>query len=117
MRSHVPGEPAGTLRNIVIVGGVGFWSEYHFIASPGHSVSYPNIAQDFRHTFATLHSLPCDVFLGAHGGYFDLLTKLQRYPHDGPRVFIDPAGYREFVTDAEKTFEQALARQRSTAAR
>src|SRR5579871_568901 len=44
MRSHIPGEPAGTLRNIVIVGGVGFWSEYHLVASSGHPVSYPGIA-------------------------------------------------------------------------
>ena len=117
MRSHLPGEPAGTMRNIVIVGGVGFWSEFHFVATPGHPVSYPGIAQDFQHTFATLRSLPCDVFLGAHGGYFDLLTKLKHYPQDGPRVFIDPAGYRAFVADAQKTFEQALRKQQAAAAR
>lgn len=117
MRAHIPGEPAGTLRNIVIVGGTGFWSEYHFVATPDHPVSYPGIAQDFQHTFAVLQALPCDVFLGAHGGYFDLLPKLQRYPQDGPRVFIDPAGYRQYVADARKTFEQALAKQRTAATR
>lgn len=117
MRAHVPGEPAGTLRNIVIVGGVGFWSEYHFVATPNHPVSYPGIVQDFQHTFAVLRALPCDVFLGAHGGYFDMLTKLQRYPQDGPRVFIDPAGYQHFVAHAQKTFEQALAKQKAAAAR
>src|ERR1700743_2305648 len=50
MRSHVPGEPTGTKRNIVIVGGVSFWSEYHFVATKSHAVSYPGIAQDFQHT-------------------------------------------------------------------
>jgi metallo-beta-lactamase class B len=117
MRSHLPGEPAGTSRNIVIVGGTGFWSEYHFAATANHRVSYPGIAEDFQHTFATLRALPCDVFLGAHGGYFDMLTKLKRYPQDGPRVFIDAAGYKAFVADAEKTFEQALTKQKSAAAR
>jgi metallo-beta-lactamase class B len=117
MRSHLPGEPAGTSRNIVIVGGTGFWSEYHFVATPNHPVSYPGIVQDFQHTFAVLRTLPCDVFLGAHGGYFDLLTKLEHYPQAGPRVFIDPAGYKDFVTDAEKTFEQALAKQQAAATR
>jgi metallo-beta-lactamase class B len=117
MRSHLPGEPAGTSRNIVIVGGTGFWSEYHFVATPNHPVSYPGIVQDFQHTFAVLRTLPCDVFLGAHGGYFDLLTKLEHYPQDGPRVFIDPAGYKDFVADAEKTFEQALAKQQAAATR
>ena len=117
MRSHLPGEPAGTSRNIVIVGGTGFWSEYHFVAAPNHPVSYPGIVQDFQHTFTVLRALPCDVFLGSHGGYFDLLTKLEHYPQDGPRVFIDPAGYKDFVADAEKTFEQALAKQQAAATR
>lgn len=116
MRAHLPGEPAGTMRNIVIVGGVSFWSEYHFVATPGHPASYPGIAKDFEHTFAVLRGLPCDVFLGAHGSYFDLLTKLKRYPQEGPRVFIDPAGYKAFVANAQKTFEQALQKQQAAAA-
>src|SRR3984885_7098072 len=117
MRSHLPGEPAGTSRNIVIVGGAGFWSEYHFIATPNHPVSYPGIVQDFQHTFAVLRTLPCDVFLGAHGGYFDMLAKLKRYPQDGPRIFVDPAGYRDFVAEAQETFEQALGKQQAAIAR
>lgn len=117
LRSHVPGDPAGTLRNIVIIGGVSFWSEYHFVAAPHRPASYPGIAQDFEHTFAVLHALPCDVFLGAHGSYFDLLAKLRRYPHEGPRVFIDPSGYQQFVAAARHTFEQALAQQRTSLAR
>jgi metallo-beta-lactamase class B len=115
MRSHLPGDPAGTMRNIVIVGGVSFWSEYHFVATPGHPASYPNIAQDFQHTFSELRALPCDVFLGAHGGYFDMLTKLKTYPQAGPRVFVDPAGYKEFVADAQETFNKELSKQRAAA--
>jgi metallo-beta-lactamase class B len=117
MRSHLPGEPAGTKRNIVIVGGTSFWSEYHFVATPGHPVSYPGIVQDFQHTFAVLRGLPCDVFLGAHGGYFDMLTKLKHYSQNGPRVFIDPAGYKDFVSEAQETFEQALRKQQAAIAR
>lgn len=116
MRSHLPGEPAGTMRDIVIVGGVGFWSEYRFVASPGHPTSYPGIAEDFERTFAVLRELPGDVFLGAHGGYFDLLTKLQQYPQIGPRAFVDPDGYRRFVAAAERAFKTALVKQRAAAA-
>lgn len=116
LRSHLPGEPAGTMRNIVIVGGVSFWSEYHFAATPGHPISYPGIAQDFQHTFSALRALPCDVFLGAHGGYFNMLAKLKRYPQDGPRVFIDPAGYAEFVSGAQETFSKALSKQEAAKA-
>jgi metallo-beta-lactamase class B len=115
MLSHLPGEPEGTMRNIVIVGGTTFWSEYHFVASPGHPVSYPGIVQDFPHTFAVLRSLPCDVFLGAHGGYFEMLAKLRHYPQDGPRVFIDPNGYKKFVAGAQETFEKALSKQQTAA--
>ena len=99
------------LRNIVIVGGTGFWSEYHFVRTPTHPLSYPSIVQDFERTFATLRALPCDVFLGAHGGYFDMLGKLKRYPKDGPRVFIDPTGYKSFVANAQETFEKAYRQQ------
>ncbi|MGI4756546.1 MAG: MBL fold metallo-hydrolase, partial [Janthinobacterium lividum] len=117
MRSHLPGEPAETVRDIVIVGGTGFWSEYHFVATTGHSVSYPGIAEDFQHTLSLLRSLPCDVFLGAHGGYFNMLTKLKSYPQDGPHVFIDPAGYKAFVADSQAKFDKALSEQRTDASR
>jgi metallo-beta-lactamase class B len=116
LRAHLPGEAAGTLRNIVIVGGTGFWSEYHFVATPGRRVSYPGIAQDFQHTFAVLGGLPCDVFLGAHGGYFDMRDKLEHYTQDGPRVFIDPSGYHAFVGQAEARFVEALRSQQAAAA-
>lgn len=115
MRSHIPRDPAGTLRNIVIVGGTSFWSEYHFVARRGRPVSYPGIVQDFQHTFAVLRALPCDVFLGAHGGYFDMLAKLARYPQDGPRVFIDHAGYKNFVAESQEHFEEALRKQQAIA--
>jgi metallo-beta-lactamase class B len=62
-----------------------------------------------------LRALPCDVFLGAHGGYFDMLTKLKRYAQDGPRVFIDPNGYKEFVAAAQETFEKALSKEQTVA--
>jgi metallo-beta-lactamase class B len=117
LRAHIPGDPAETLRNIVIVGGTGFWSEFHFVATPGHPVSYPGIVQDFQHTFALLRALPCDVFLGAHGSYFNMPKKLARYPQDGPRVFIDPAGYKSFVASSEHNFEKALSKQQAIAAR
>ncbi len=116
LRSHLPGEPAGTIRDIVIVGGTGFWSEYHFVATPSHPVSYPGIVQDFQHTFAVLRSLPCDVFLGAHGGYFDMVNKLKHYTEDGSRVFIDPSAYQAFVAQAEAKFVQALGAEQATAA-
>jgi metallo-beta-lactamase class B len=114
MRVHLPGEPATQLRNVVIIGGMAALPGYQLISTPGHPASYPGIADDFAHTFATLHALPCDIFLGAHGVYFDLLPKLARLPKDGPRVFLDPTGYQSTVTAAQKNFEAMLAKQRAT---
>jgi metallo-beta-lactamase class B len=111
LRTHLPGEPISKLRNIVIVGGVGFWSEFHFVDSVGRPASYPGIAADFRHTFATLHALPCDVFLGAHGLYFDLLRKLALHPSNGVSVWIDPDGYKTFVEEGEVDFNTAVSKQ------
>ena len=115
MRSHLPGEPAGTMRDIVILGGAGFWSEYRFVASPDHPVSYPGVAEDFEQTFTALRQLPCDVFLGAHGGYFGLLTKLKHFRERGQRVFVDPEGYKQYVANAEETFKTASLKQRAAA--
>jgi metallo-beta-lactamase class B len=112
---HLPGEPADQLRNVVIVGGVSFWSDFHFVERPGHPASFPGIAQDFARTFRVLRSLPCDIFLGAHGSYFDLKSKLPRLAGEGPQVFLDPAGYKEFVAENQAAFEAALKKEQEAA--
>lgn len=110
---HLPGDRATLLRHVVIVGGWAPLSGYRLIATPGRPQSYPGIAADFHHTFATLHALPCDIFLGAHGSYFDLLPKLAHYPAEGPRAFLDRTGYQAAVTEAEHNFNAMLAKQRA----
>jgi metallo-beta-lactamase class B len=116
LRVHLPGDPPTQLRNVVIVGGMTFWSDFHFVATANHPASYPGIADDFRHTFATLHALPCDIFLGSHGMYFDLTAKLKQYPTVGPRVFLDPTGYRQAIIEAEAAFNKAFAQQQAASA-
>jgi metallo-beta-lactamase class B len=114
---HVPGEPAEKLRTVVIVGGFAALPGYRLVSVAGRSESYPGITSDFEDTFATLRKLPCDIFLGAHGLYFDMLPKLTRYPKEGPSVFIDPAGYKDAVEDARKDFNNRLTAQRAAAAK
>lgn len=65
---------------------------------------YPQIAADYERTFRVLKSLPCDIFLGAHGSYFDLASK--------HAPFVDRQGYRNYVTEREEAFRMALARYR-----
>src|SRR5579875_3523490 len=111
MRVHVPGEPAQQLRDVVIVGGFAALPGYRLVATRTQPASYPGIARDFEAAFATLHALPCDIFLGAHGVYFDMLAKLARMPQAGDAVWIDPVGYQRAVAEAQHTFEAELHKQ------
>jgi metallo-beta-lactamase class B len=74
--------------------------------------AYPGVAAAFEHSFAVWRSLPCDLFLGAHGEFFDLQKKWKRLKAgEKPNPFIDPEGYRKAIDDAEKKFRQVLASQ------
>ncbi|ABF42880.1 beta-lactamase-like protein [Candidatus Koribacter versatilis Ellin345] len=113
LRAHIASDPAGRLRDVVIVGGWRALSQYQIVGTPGHPASYPGINEDFEKTFATLRALPCDIFLGAHGVYFDLLPKLKRMPTEGEAAFVDPKGYAEAVNAAQADFEKTVAAQRA----
>ena len=102
----------GKMTDVVIVGSWNVNPGFRLVDRPGHPASYPGIADDYRKTFAVLKSLPCDVFLGAHGGYFDMLGKLARIKAGAGRsVWIDPQGYQKAVAAKEKEFEAELKRQ------
>jgi metallo-beta-lactamase class B len=108
MRTMDPGKPV----NIVIVGSWNVNKEFRLVDKPGQPASYPGIADDYRKTFRLLKTLPCDVFLGAHGAYFDMLAKLDRSKAGaGQKVWIDPEGYRTTLAERQKTFEAELQRQ------
>jgi metallo-beta-lactamase class B len=99
--------------NVVIVGGWGLNPGIRLVAAQGKPTAYPGIAADFDHTFTTLANLPCDIFLGAHGLYFDLLPKLDRLPKEGEAVWIDPQGYKSAVVEHEAIYRKELALQES----
>lgn len=113
MRVHLPKEPAGTLRNAVIVGGYTLWSDFQLVDTPTHPASYPGIADDFRHTFAIYQALPVDVFLADHGEHFGLLEKFARMSSEGDAVWVDPQGYRDVIDAGEHAFEKQLAEQQA----
>jgi metallo-beta-lactamase class B len=70
--------------------------------------------QDYQNTFAVLKNLPCDVFLGAHGEYFDMLAKLKKLQAGAKQnVWIDPQGYQAAVAERKGAFEAELKRQAS----
>jgi metallo-beta-lactamase class B len=61
-----------------------------------------------------LKSLPCDIFLGAHGAYFGLEEKYALLKDGTKNPFIDPDGYKKFVAEKEQEFRRELAKQQST---
>jgi len=105
---------SGRTLNVVIVGGWAVNPGVLLVPSHGKPAAYPGITADFDHTFATLKALPCDIFLGAHGLYFDFLSKLSRLPKQGPSVWIDPDGYRSAVLNFEAVYHKELALQQSS---
>src|ERR1700722_4054590 len=94
--------------NVVIVGSPNVNPGYILVGNK----TYPQIADDYVKTFVVLKSLPCDIFLGAHGGYFDLKTKYEKMKAGATDAFIDPAGYKAYVAERDDTFRKEWARQK-----
>ena len=108
MRAMIGGKP----RDVVIVGSWFVNPGYRLVDHPGKPASYPGIAADYEHSFVVWKSLPCDVFLGAHGQYFEMLAKLERAKTGaGESVWIDPEGYKTALTERQQAFEAELKKQ------
>lgn len=106
----------GRPLHVVIVGGLYALSSYRLLGASSRPASYPGIASDFQHGFAVLDSLPADIFLGAHGSYFNMQQKLARMPKEGSAVWIDPNGYHRAITEAEAMIARRIAAERSQSA-
>jgi metallo-beta-lactamase class B len=102
-------EDGGRRYEVVFVGGTSINPGVRLVDRP----SYPGIAEDYAKTFRVLRGLKCDVFLGAHGGYYGMPAKRERQKqHPDVNPFIDPEGYRQFVDSSEKTYLEQLRRER-----
>jgi metallo-beta-lactamase class B len=104
----------GTLDAVVVCSASVL--DYRFVGKE----SYPGIRADLEKSFATWRSLPCDFFLAAHGGFFDLERKRTMATQGmggmgggmGIRnPFVDRAGYRDYVARAEAAFRKAVEEQ------
>jgi len=100
----------GKRYNVVIVGSPNVNPGYKLVGN----TAYPQIANDYERGFQVLKSLPCDIFLGAHGAYYDLEAKYARLKSAGVAAFVDPAGYAAYVSDRERAFRAELAKQKGT---
>ncbi len=102
----------GRALDVVIVGSAYVNPGYRLVGTAARPDSYPGIAQDYEHTFEVLRSLPCDIFLGAHGSYFAMLDKLKQLKKaPGTDVWIDPKAYAAAVAQREQAFRDEFKRQ------
>jgi metallo-beta-lactamase class B len=93
--------------HVVIIGSPNVNPGYKLVGN----AAYSQIAEDYKHGFQVLKSLPCDVFLGAHGGYYGMKEKYERWKQGDRDVFIDPEGYKRYIANREQAFEVELKRQ------
>ena len=98
---------AGRTLHVVIVGSPNVNPGYKLVGN----AKYPRIAEDYAHEFQVLRGFKCDIFLGAHGGYFGLQQKYARWKAGDRNAFIDPQGYRSYIDDRERAFAAELKRQ------
>ena len=99
----------GRMMHVVIVGSPNVNPGYKLVDNK----AYPQIASDYKHGFDVLRSLPCDIFLGAHGEYFGLVGKYARWKAGDHDAFVDPAGYKAYILNREQAFEAELHRQQA----
>lgn len=106
---------AGKTYDAVIVGSPWVNPGYKLV----NNAAYPHIAEDYERMFRVLKSLPCDIFLGAHGSYFGMEEKYARLKiasaggtADVANPFVDQDGYKKLVSDAEQAFRTELDKQR-----
>ncbi len=104
---------AGKKLDVVVIGSPNVNPGFRLVGNK----EYPTMADDYATTFKVLKSLPCDVFLGAHGNYYDMHAKheqLAKKPAENP--FIDPQGYKKYVELKEATYRKKLADQQTAPA-
>ena len=95
--------------NAVIVGSPNVNPGYKLVAND----RYSTIAQDYEKMFRVLQSQECDLFLGAHGSYFDLQSKYEQFKGGVTTAFVDPDGYKTFVAEKDQVFRNELRKQQA----
>ena len=110
---HTPGctswtmqvDDAGKRRDVVFVCSTTILPGVTLTDNP----KYPEVGSDFAHTFKVLEALPCDIFLAAHGSFFNLAEKSERLRKGAEtNPFVDPAGYKAYVERKEGDYRKQL---------
>ncbi len=74
--------------------------------------AYPNIVSDYERSFAELRTMPCDVFLAPHAGFFNLDEKRKQREEGKLDAFVDSREMKKFVEESERAFHEQLEKER-----
>jgi len=101
-------QDGGKSYDVVVIDSMG--------VNPGtrlvNNANNPAIADEYIQGFKVMHSLPCDVPLGSHGGMYNMTAKHARLATVGQNPYIDPQGYKAEIDLVEATFKSVLDEQR-----
>jgi metallo-beta-lactamase class B len=100
----------GKTYDVVVVGSLSLNA-----ANLGNNPAYPNIREDFIKSFRVMRSLPADVFVGSHNGFYQMAQKYARLEKGEANPFIDPAGYKALIDSSEKAFRDRIEELKSAA--
>jgi metallo-beta-lactamase class B len=106
----------GKPLDVVIVGSPNVNPNYRLLGGanlPKDAFHYPEMVSDYETSFRLWKSLPCDIFLGAHGNYYGLESKYPRLGPGKPNPFVDPAGYKAYIDEREQAFRKRLAEEKA----
>ncbi|MEO6340617.1 MAG: subclass B3 metallo-beta-lactamase, partial [Caulobacteraceae bacterium] len=107
----IPVRVDGRLRQALSICSLTVHPLYRLTGKP----TYVGQARDYEMSFAKIRSLPCDIFLAAHSGIFNITAKRAAMRPGATNPFLDEAGCRAYVTTAEKDYRARLAAEKAEA--
>ncbi len=105
-------EEGGATYDALIVCSFGVNPNYVLV----DNTDYPDIAEDYRFTFAKARAMSVDVFVASHGSFYDLPAKyeaLQGRKRGDLNPFVDHAGFLAYVDLQERRFQAMYDSQRT----
>jgi metallo-beta-lactamase class B len=105
-------DDGGTQRQAIFICSMGLNGGVPLV----NYAKYPNNAEDYMRSFDILRSIPAEVFLVSHTGHYNFTEKMNKLGQPGPNPFIDPQGYKDYITRFEKDFEAQYEKDKAAAA-
>lgn len=116
---HTPGSTSWSWQSCEkgVCKAMVFSASLNPISAPGYlftDSAHLSELESFRHSFAAMKALPCDVLISAHpdqSGGDEKAAKLRAGAEPNP--FVDPNACRAFSAHFEKLFDQRIADEKS----